>query len=696
VKADVTSLLQFLNGKKQFIIPIYQRPYSWTRTQCEQLWNDIVRVATDNEVDSHFIGSIVHIQHGLLLMGGIAQSMVIDGQQRMTTIMLLLLALAQSSDDEAGVSRDEIYESYLVNKHGKADLRYKLLLTQSDRDLLIQLTDTPDLMQAVPQSHRLLENYLFFSECIQKSGIDPYTLYMGIHKLIIVEIALGREDNPQLIFESLNSTGMDLSQADLIRNYVLMRLHPNEQEHLYKNYWYPMEQLFHGGIDVQLFDRFMRDYLTIKQGTIPNIKEVYINFKAYHHSKPGLTIQELVKDIYRYARYFAHLALDYEPDVSIKRAMRRINTLKVDVAYPFLLEVYDDYVHKLLSRDDLLEILKLVEAYVFRRSICGIPTNALNKVFASLAREIDKEHYLPSLKAAFLAKTAGARFPRDDEFRAAFVVKDVYNYPRRNYLLSRLENFDHKEYAYVEDYTIEHIMPQNKQLLPEWQQELGPNWKEIQERYLHTIGNLTLTGYNSALSDRPFLEKRDYLKGGFAHSPLYLNESLAHLQHWNEETIKQRAAMLAERACHIWPVPEVAPEQLDFYPTKETVGSKGYSLSSYPQLQGDMLSLFEQLRKRILNLDASVHEEYRKLYIAYKTTSNFVDVEPQKKRLRLILNMPFDSVLDPLGLCRDISNVGHYGNGDVEVSLTTLHQLDDVMELVRQAYDWQQGDTVIS
>lgn len=695
MKAGETFLLPFLDGKKQFIIPIYQRTYSWTRPQCEQLWDDIVRVATDNEANSHFVGSIVHILHGLPLMGGIVQSMVIDGQQRMTTIMLLLLALAEAAPDTSSVSHDNIYETYLINKFGKGELRYKLLLTQHDRNALIQLIDTPQYAHQIVQAPRLLENYLFFTERIQTSAIDTDTLYMGVSKLIIVEIALGREDNPQLIFESLNSTGMDLSQADLIRNYVLMQLHPNDQERLYNDYWYHMEQLFHGGTDAELFDRFMRDYLTIKQGTIPNIKEVYVNFKAYHHSKAGQTIEDLVKDIYRYADYFANLALDYEADIDIKRVMRRINKLKVNIVYPFLLEVYDDYAHKLLSRTDLLEIFRLVEAYIFRRSICGIPTNGLNKVFATLAREIDKEQYLTSLKAAFLNKTASARFPRDDEFCTAFVVRDVYNYPHRNYLLDRLENFRRKDHAYVEEYTIEHILPQNKNLSSAWQQELGPNWQEIQGRYLHTIGNLTLTGYNSELSDHPFLQKRNHPQGGFAHSPLRLNEHLASLEHWNEEEIKQRATLLAERAIKIWPMPPITSGQPVDYPTKNGVNGKSYNLSDYPHLKGEMFNLFEQLRKRILNLDASVHEEYKKMYIAYKITSNFVDVEPQKKRLRLSLNMPFEDIYDPLKLCRNISGIGHYGNGNIEVSLTASNQLDDVIELIRQAYDWQQDDSGI-
>ncbi len=699
MQAAETQILPLLNGKKQFIIPIYQRTYSWTRTQCEQLWNDIVRVAQDKEANSHFVGSVVYIQHGIV---AIPQLLVIDGQQRLTTITLLLLALAQTAqhtETASEVSLEEIYDDYLINKHGKGDLRYKLLLTQSDRDILIKLIDTPDLMHDLKKNHRLLENYLFFEERIQQSSITLSSIALGIGKLSIVEIALGKDDNPQLIFESLNSTGMDLSQADLIRNYVLMALPPEKQELLYKNYWYPMEQFFDGTDGIKLFDRFMRDYLTIKQGTIPNIDQVYATFKGYHRSKPGLSIEELVKDIYRYARHFTCIALGNETDVNIKRALRRINALKVDVAYPFLLEVYDDYAHKLLAKDDFLTIIKLIESYVFRRAICGIPTNALNKVFVTLAREIDKQYYLESVKAAFLTRTTSARFPSDEEFREAFVIRDVYNFPRRSYLFENLENFGRKEHVYTDEYTIEHIMPRNPKLSWEWQQELGPNWKEVQQRYLHTIGNLTLTGYNSEYSDKMFSEKRTLPDKGFDYSPLHLNENLRNLEHWNEEEIKRRAQHLADIAVKVWSAPQVSTEYAQQFskPAKVSVQIDTLDISKHPLLNGipdNIYTLFEQLRKRILNLDESVQEEYKKLYIAYKTDTNFVDITPQKKALRIWLNIPFAKISDPKHLCHDVTNVGHHGNGDIELSMTSLEQINDVMDLIRQSFELHQEDTL--
>lgn len=270
----------------------------------------------------------------------------------------------------------------------------------------------------------------------------------------------------------------------------------------------------------------------------------------------------------------------------------------------------------------------MVESYVFRRVICGIPTNSLNKTFANLAKEIDKDNYLESTKAAFLLKDSYRRFPSNEEFRQEFVIKDVYNFRNRNYLLRKLENHSRKERVDVEEYTIEHIMPQNENLSAAWQKALGAQWQQIQKRFLHTIGNLTLTGYNSELSDRSFEEKRT-MQGGFADSPIRLNKMLAELDTWNESTIQKRAEELAELAITIWLVPDLPKTILEKYENERTPREEGiYHLDQFEYLQGEMEDLFQALRTRILNIDASVTEEIKKKYIAYKTTTNFVDIVP--------------------------------------------------------------------
>ena len=683
MKATEVKFLKFLQQPNQFLIPIYQRTYSWTLKQCQQLWHDIIRAAEDEEISGHFVGSIVYIEGGLYQVASVPQLLVIDGQQRVTTISLLLSALGkaiEASDEKLETSRKKIESYFLFNNQEEGEERYKLLLTQSDRETFIRLIEGRELPQVA--SKRIVENYEYFESQIRKREIDLPSLYRGISKLIIVNIALERDrDNPQLIFESLNSTGLDLSQADLIRNYVLMGLSPKEQEEIYNYYWYPMEQSFEQVGQTDQFDRFMRDYLTLKSksGAIPNIRDVYSSFKNYVQKQAGTSIRDIIADVYHYSKHYVKLAFEQETDSAIKQALTDINTLKVDVAYPFLLEVYEDYSQNLLTREEFISILRLVESYVFRRAICGIPTNSMNKTFANLSREIDRENYLESVQLAFVRKDAYKRFPDDGEFRREFVVKDIYNFRNRNYLLRKLENHDRtKELVNPEDYTIEHIMPQNPKLSAQWQADLGVYWKEVQAAYLHTIGNLTLTGYNSEYSDRPFLEKRD-MKDGFADSPLRLNRMLAKLDGWNETEIKNRAELLASWAVKVWSSPPVQQESKNV-PTQATLPNNYEDC-----LQGEILELFETIQKRILNLDASVTEDFKRFYIAYKVNTNFVDIYPQKSRLRLILNLTFDEVHDPNNLCKNIT--GWRMNGDVEVGFSSLEQLDDVMALIRQAFD---------
>jgi uncharacterized protein with ParB-like and HNH nuclease domain len=348
-------------------------------------------------------------------------SWFIDGQQRVTTISLLLSALGkaiEASDEKLETSRKKIESYFLFNSQEEGEERYKLLLTQSDRETFIRLIEARELPQVA--SKRIVENYEYFESQIRKREIDIHSLYRGINKLIIVNIALERDrDNPQLIFESLNSTGLDLSQADLIRNYVLMGLPPKEQEEIYNYYWYPMEQSFEQVGQTDQFDRFMRDYLTLKSnsGAIPNIRDVYSSFKNYVQKQAGTSIRDIIADVYHYSKHYVKLAFEQETDSAIKQALTDINTLKVDVAYPFLLEVYEDYSQNLLTREEFISILRLVESYVFRRAICGIPTNSMNKTFANLSREIDRENYLESVQLAFVRKDAYKRFPDDEEFR---------------------------------------------------------------------------------------------------------------------------------------------------------------------------------------------------------------------------------------------------------------------------------------
>ena len=345
-----------------------------------------------------------------------------------------------------------------------------------------------------------------------------------------------------------------------------------------------------------------------------------------------------------------------------------------------------------IPTEDFVRAVRLVEAYVFRRAVCAIPTNSLNKTFATFGRVLQKDRYIESIQAHLLALSSYRRFPGDEECKREISVRDLYNFPRRSYWLRRLENHGRKERVPVDEYTIEHILPQNENLSATWREALGPEWKRVQETWLHTLGNLTLTGYNAEYSDLPFGEKRD-MKGGFKESPLRLNEGLGGLDTWNESTIQVRAERLAEQAVQVWAPPALPPEVLEtYYPKAERTAGYTLDAHSHLALSGPMRPLFETFRKAVLALDPCVSEEVLKLYVAYKAETNFVDVVPQKSRLRLSLNMHFHELHDPRSLTKDVTNLGRWGNGDVEVGLSTLEDLPYVMGLVRQAFERQMGD----
>lgn len=687
MKASSANLLTVIKGPKQFVIPIYQRTYSWQLSQCDQLFRDIIRISQDDNLQGHFLGSIVYFQEDIHTISDVPKLLVIDGQQRLTTVSILIMALAhflKNNEIEVDTNANKLFNYYLLNSDEEKDLRYKLMLTRGDKQSYI------NLLNEVPQedtSNRVIENYNFFVSKINKENAKE--IYNGILRLFIVDVALEKDkDNPQLIFESMNSTGLDLSQADLIRNYILMGQKIDLQTKLYENYWFPMEQTF-GHEYATRFDGFMRDYLSVKTGRIPRINEVYEEFKMYVNSeKSSNDIEIIIKELFVYASHFSKIVLKKEKDKDLQAMFTHILKLKVDVAYPFILPVYHDFVEGILTKNQLISILKLIESYVFRRAICGIPTNSLNKTFGTLYKFIKKEDYLQSTEAAFQLLDSYKRFPDDTEFEREIKTKDVYNFRSRNYLLSNLENFDRKEFVNVEEYTIEHILPQNPNLSFNWQQMLGEDWKTIQKNTLHTLGNLTLTGYNSELSDHPFSKKKS-IEGGFDDSPLRLNSYMKKVNHWNETEIHFRAKELGKKAAKIWDSPKLSDDILDKYIKKYEKETTHYAIEQFDFLQGEMLALYQALSKRILNIDSSVREEVKKLYIAYKSVTNFIDIEPQKSRLRLMLNMKFTDIYDPKGICKDVTGLGRWGNGDVEVLISHYNDLDDIMDLIQQSFDLQ-------
>ncbi len=680
------NIYSILNGNKQFLIPVYQRYYSWDIEQCRRLWDDIVDMQKKNR-QGHFVGSIVNIVEQAMPTG-VQKYMIIDGQQRMTTLTLLLIALrdyAIKHPGDTSINSRRIDDMLLKNEYESGDKKYTLSLTENVRDVLIKLVERKPIANNTVS--RLLTNHKFFVEQVEKNELKPEEIYESIGKLQIVNITLDRAvDDAQAIFESLNSTGKELSESDLVRNYILMGLENDEQCYVYEHLWRPMELMFEYEKQDSVMDRFFRDYLTMKLTRISKMDKIYEEFKLYHVNCEFSSVRELCDDLLLYAKYYTDIVFVRNSNLIIKNLYADVNDLRMDVAFPFLLKVHNDCAEGIITEDNLVEILKMCISYVFRRSICDIPPNSLNKMFATLRNEIKADDYMNSLKAFFVLRDDYKQFPDDDKFESAFVSRDIYNMRSRNYILGHLENYNNKAPIIIENYTIEHIMPQNANPNDEWKNELGSNWKEIQKTYLHTIGNLTLTAYNSEMSDKPFMVKME-MEGGFKESALRLNSYLVKLTEWNEKHIRERAKILSDKAKEVWKYPNLSEAELAPYRVEKQLVQK-YSLDTY-DTNVFTKTLFEVLDKRIMNLSSDVKREYKKLYIAYKLDTNFVDVVIQKQRLRISVNMKFAEIYDPKGICRDITGLGRWGNGDVEILMEHTADVEDVIEIIEQSYRLQ-------
>lgn len=567
LQAGETTLNKLLNTSRQFIVPIFQRNYSWQKNQYEQLWFDILRASKFKEKQNHFIGSIVYIDMGTPA-GRPQQLLLIDGQQRLTTISILLCAIkdyVQKFNLETKlINLAKIKNQFLYNSDEIDEDRYKLLLNVQDKETYIKLIDNTIFTVNKPATN-IIKCYEFFYERIE-DFIKEYgqidEIYAGIFKLSLVSISLDKDsDNPQMIFESMNSTGKDLSQTDLLRNYLLMDLTPEKQTRLYKTYWKPMEELFGEDIyknDVNKFDYFIRDFLTLKSDTgyICKINNVYENFKRYYLDN-NCEKFAVLKDLFTYAKYYACIDLLQENDDELKLYWQEFKKLDSHVVYPFLLKLYDDYSRQILIKEDFKKILQVVISYLWRRAICEIPTNSLSKTFATLYQAVDKDDYVNSVIKAFVFKSSYKRFPSDYEVREKLQTKDIYHFRLRKYLLEALENYYHKEPIDLNtaNYTIEHIMPQNIEHNLSWQQMLGEDWQEVHSLYLHSLGNLTITGYNAEMSNKSFGEKVNG-ESGFKHSHLKLNESIAQSDVWNKKAIQRRTNILTDIILKIWKYPD--------------------------------------------------------------------------------------------------------------------------------------------
>ena len=568
MKATEENFVRFLEGSVQFRIPIYQRKYSWTTKHCEKLFDDIIK-AGKNSSDVHFFGSIVYVSEQFQ-KSAVQHMTVIDGQQRLTTVMLLLFSFSKIIENkDIEITTNQIRNNYLFNTDQKVpENKLKLILTRSDRETLNSVLEEKPLPNS--PSKNILDNFEYFEKKI-KNLENGYVkeLWEGIRKLKIVDIMLTTpDDNPQLIFESLNSTGLGLSQTDLIRNFLLMGLERTEQETLYTKFWMPMEKRITESKKEDEFDEFLQDFLTVKQIDIPIKREVYDKYKEYFHEENKDNFS-CVEELEYYSKFYQILALEVTDDQQIKEAVSNINKLRVTVTYPLLLQVFSDEAKGVITKDDVLEIMELIQSYIFRRQIVVQMTSGHGRIFATLYDRIDKgdrQRYVESVKAGLQIQTGKYRFPSDEEFLSHLLVADMYNVKGNIYPLLKLENFKRKkEKVGILDsppVTIEHILPQNPNLLEDWRNELGDEWKLVQKEKVNRLGNLTITELNSEYSDSSFQIKKEK---GYDNSIYHLSGELKHLEHWNGDEIDKRTTNLADLALEVWKHPKLPDEILDKY-----------------------------------------------------------------------------------------------------------------------------------
>lgn len=570
MKAIDTEFTKFLGVEAQFFVPIYQRKYSWNRDNCLKLVDDILDVAKDKNRPCHFIGSVIYLaKQDAMHASAIKEYLVIDGQQRLITLSIVLLALTdytrlKITDDEeykkASTNFKKLSRRYLINEDESGDTYYKLRLNEEDfyawKKLLENRTKPDDIKYS-----RIFENYRFIYKMLCDKDSDPQLIYDGIKKLRLIDTYLIPEDNAQLVFETVNSTGLPLSTADKIRNFVLMTVDPTSQARLYADYWHPMEKdlgMEFGG--TSNFTSFFNYYMTaVLQRQVSS--DYYDVFKKYFYDQKSLGTEGIVKQIRQYSKYYTDWIAASNKGDRLHQAMFRVkNTGQLKIT-PAILKLLSDRNDGLISDNDAVEILTIMESYWMRRAVCALPTNTAGPVCISMLKSLYNEDQLSSFKKNLSTLTYAQRMPNDDEVIQTLKTLKIYSISsnRTKTILDTLENYKRKEYVPTKEYTIEHIMPQT--LSDEWKKELGTDWERIHEMYLHTMGNLTLTGYNSEYRNKRFTDKQDCVdkdgnKIGYRHTPIKISSYLTSVSKWGENEILSRAELLAKELIQIWKYPK--------------------------------------------------------------------------------------------------------------------------------------------
>jgi len=550
LKASETKLQPVIEGTKQYVVPLFQRSYSWDVKEWDTLWDDLIEIIEEGESRSHFIGSIVTMQTQSV-PEGVSKHLLIDGQQRLTTLFILLAAMRDKARSEPGTLADQIDDLLLKNRYQSDTDRYKLLPTQMDRDSFVAVMESsPEVRN--DQIHKARKYFDRRLRSAQAPAIEVLRKTI-VECLTVVSISLDPDDNPHLIFESLNAKGRPLSQADLIRNYFFMRIHVKKQESMYLSLWKPMQDELGQDLTEYIRHFLMRNGLIVRQG------DVYLSIKQKADQLDADGVIAYLGEISKFAIYYSKLLRpDIEENSKLRGQLHRLNRMEVTVAYPFLLNLLSDREETRLSLEEFIDTLSVLENFLTRRFVCGIPTTGLNKVFPVLYSQAVQS---PSLSEGVKEVLWSRNYPRDLEFRDRFVTSRLYGggdrVDKTKLILERLEeSFGHKEVVPFDTLTIEHLMPQT--LTDWWRAHLGENWAVVYDTLIDTIGNLTLTAYNSPLSNMDWQSKKTIL----VQSHIELNSYFDSFPEWTEQSIRSRADMLAERAIRLWPYFGKSQEEL--------------------------------------------------------------------------------------------------------------------------------------
>ena len=644
MEANKRKYSELVGGSVQFVIPVFQRDYNWGEEQCEQLLADIERVGSKEDGD-HFFGPVVYIStkgHS----AAFTRWLLIDGQQRMTTVSLLMAAvrdhITQQPARHPSMSANKIGHDFLINTFESEGQRRKLVLRERDDATLRWIIEGAEEPVNGGKSASIAQNYQFFREKL-RGAVEMDVVLAGLARLAVVDVRLERgTDDPQQIFESLNSTGLDLTQADLVRNYVLMGLEESEQTRLYRKHWQPIERLYIGSPG-QL-DNFLRDFVALdtraqKQG---RVDQVYATFRLSFEERMGdpESLEQLLARMRKFAGYHAAFVLGTREYPEVARNLERVRALATTPAI-LVMCLLDAYESECIASADLIEGLSLVESYLVRRDVCGLQTRSYWQQFSKLAYALKSDEVLGSLKVNlhWLAGTNYA-FPTDREFRYALEEEELYGRQICRTLLERLENGTSKERTETSGYTIEHIMPQNDNLHPKWREMLGDDWAEVHERWLHRLGNLTLTAYNETYSDRPFHEKKS-VKNGFSNSPIRLNQYVARQDRWTSEEMSTRGEMLAKWALEIWSRLDVSAESLRRAEVDRLLGLQrdvGVTRGGMDDVASD---IFDEFRRLMKSHDTSIIEVATPKSASYhNSNAEFVcEVVPRTHRILVLFGI---------------------------------------------------------